>query len=475
MLFNSFQFAVFFLIFYALYLRLGHRAQNRLLLIAGCIFYGAWSWKFLLLLFLTMTIDYFMALKISEAADQKRKKLFLALSITANLATLGFFKYYNFFADSFQTLLSRLEIHAALPVLHILLPIGISFYTFQAMSYTIDTYRGKVAAVKNYFDFAVFVTFFPQLVAGPIERAAHLMPQILSPRRLSFEKFYEGFYLFFWGLFKKIVIADNLAKIADAVFNSSAPYAGAHVLIGTYAFAFQILCDFSGYTDMARGLGKMMGFDILHNFNLPYFSKNPSDFWRRWHISLSTWLRDYLYIPLGGNTGGTFRTCRNLLIVMLLGGLWHGAAWHFVLWGAYHGLLLILYRVLEPVIKKIPSPGSTTLQTAFKWTNIFFFFNLVCLGWLFFRAGSIGQIGAMLQSLFFNFQPDSIFIIDGIPQALFLTGLLLGMHALQARKNNLLAVFELAVFPRWGLYILAFYLMMGLATGAAKQFIYFQF
>ena len=460
---------------YCIYLRLDHRRQNRFLLIASLAFYAAWNWKFLFWIFLTTLVDYRVALELSESEVPARRKRLISISVIANLLTLGFFKYYHFFADNLQALLNSFGLHASLPVLNIVLPLGISFYTFQAMSYTIDVYRRQVQPVRNFYDFAAYVTFFPQLAAGPIERAPHLMPQFLSPRVVTFEKFYEGCYLIFWGLFQKIVLADNLAKIVNPVFEAAGPYSGGQVLLATYAFAFQIFCDFSGYSDMARGLAKLMGFDIMINFNLPYFATYPGDFWKRWHISLSSWLRDYLYIPLGGNKNGTLLTFRNLFFVMLLGGLWHGAAWHFILWGAYHGLLFILYQCIDRAGWKRPAFFSGKRAQVWSFFKGFFFFHLVCLGWLFFRAKSAGQIGEMLNALFFHLDLRAVWQSPGFTPMALLIALLLAVQVLQYRKKNPLAVFGLPTVVRWGFYVLLFHLMAAFGMGTAAQFIYFQF
>ena len=293
MVFNSLQFAIFFVVVYGLYLVLDHRAQNRMLLVASYIFYGAWDWRFLGLLFVTTLIDYLVALKIHATQDTGKRKFLLLISLISNLAILGFFKYFNFFTSSLHELLSVFGMPLSIRTLHIVLPVGISFYVFQSLSYTIDVYRRKLEPTKFFFDFALFVAYFPQLVAGPIERATHLLPQILKPRRFSLGQFYEGSHLIFWGLFQKVFVADNLAAIVNPVFAASPPYDGAKVLLALYAFAFQIYCDFAGYSNMARGLGKCMGFDIMVNFNLPYFAANPREFWQRWHISLSQWLFDH--------------------------------------------------------------------------------------------------------------------------------------------------------------------------------------
>ncbi|HOU36689.1 MAG TPA: MBOAT family O-acyltransferase, partial [Candidatus Omnitrophota bacterium] len=375
MVFNSFAFLVFFVIVFSLYLALDHKRQNIMLFAASYVFYAWWDWRFLFLLAASTVIDYFCGLKIHGSRDVRERRFFLWCSIAANLGILGFFKYYNFFVSSLQSLLIRCGISIEPPMLHIILPLGISFYTFQTMSYTIDVFRGNIAPTRKFVDFALFVSFFPQLVAGPIERASHLLPQVSAPRTLTLEKFAQGCYLIFWGLFQKMFIADNLAKIVDPVFAARAPYQGGMVLIALYAFAFQIYCDFSGYSNIARGLGKCMGFDIMINFDLPYFSSNPRQFWQRWHISLSRWLKDYLYIPLGGNRKGGLMTYRNLGLTMLLGGLWHGASWTFVVWGLYHGVLLVIHRATEPFLKNIRLPAFPLISKPLALFRTVFFFQ----------------------------------------------------------------------------------------------------
>ncbi len=328
----------------------------------------------------------------------------MSLSIAANLSILGFFKYFDFFADSFARLLSTFGMEADWPTLNIVLPVGISFYTFQTLSYTIDVYRRKLDPTKSFLDFALFVAFFPQLVAGPIVRASHLLPQILRPRRITSPEIDAGLFLILWGYFKKVVIADNVGLIANQVFGDYGQYQGIDIVIGTLAFAVQIYCDFSGYTDIARGLCKLMGFDLMLNFRLPYLADSPSDFWQRWHISLSSWLRDYLYIPLGGNRHGELATYRNLMITMLLGGLWHGAAWTFVIWGAYHGVLLCVYRAASDcrhifAVQDSYSRGNSTVQSSIRALRISIMFGFTLLGWLIFRSESPQQILEMLVNV----------------------------------------------------------------------------
>ncbi|MFO1490970.1 MAG: MBOAT family O-acyltransferase [Kiritimatiellia bacterium] len=355
MVFNSFVFVLFFLVVYGLYVILRHRAQNVLLLVASYVFYGWWDWRFLSLVFASTLLDYVCGLKIVD--DPVRRKLWIGISMTGNLGLLFFFKYFNFFAASTAALLHSLGLEAGWTTLNIVLPVGISFYTFQTMSYTLDIYRGTLAPTRSLLNFSLYVAFFPQLVAGPIERASHLLPQVEKPRRPTYQGLREGFWLILHGYLLKVVVADNLGPFADEIFNHPESARGLAVPLALAAFAFQIYGDFAGYSNIARGLCKWMGFDLMVNFRMPYFATNPSDFWRRWHISLSTWLRDYLYIPLGGNRGGPARTHRNLLLTMVLGGLWHGAAWHFVAWGLYHGLLLSGHRLLQPLLDRLRPAG----------------------------------------------------------------------------------------------------------------------
>lgn len=475
MVFNSFQFLWFFLVFYGLYRALGHKGQNRLLLVASYVFYGAWDPRFLLLLGSSTLMDYYCALRIGRADDEAERKRFLYLSICGNLIILGYFKYFNFFVESAADLAALLQVPFHAPLMRVVLPVGISFYTFQEMNYTIDVYRREIKPCASLPDFALFVSFFPHLVAGPILRATSLLPQILAPRKVDRDKINEGGFLIFWGLFEKVVVADNLAKIADSVFSAPAPYNGVAVLLGVYAFAFQIYCDFAGYSHMARGLGLLMGFDIMNNFNLPYFSVNPRDFWQRWHISLSTWLKDYLYVPLGGNRAGPLMTYRNLALTMLIGGLWHGAAWTFVAWGAYHGSLLIAHRLLEPALARLsPSSGRGT-QIWFA-ARALIFFHLVCVGWLFFRAQSMHQVYGMLRALVFDLR-----LVQGTDVLRYafrfasVTWLLLALQAFEFRRKDPLAVLKLPGWTRAGVYAAMLFQFVLYGAAAGKEFIYFRF
>ena len=397
MLFNTGRFAVFFLLVFTANWLLGRRwrAQNVLLVAVSQWFYATWDYRFLALLWFSMLVDYFVALRLDASADPKRRKRLITFSVSVQLGILGVFKYLNFFVDSAATLLARLGLHAHPVALGIVLPVGVSFYTFQTMSYTIDVYRRVIPAERNFLSFATFVSLFPQLVAGPIERARRILPQINAPRSLPTDHLYAGCTLILFGLYKKVFIADNLATVVDAAFSHTATLTRAESILALYAFAFQIYGDFSGYTDIARGCARLLGFDFALNFRHPYLARNPSDFWQRWHISLSSWLRDYLYIPLGGNKGSSARTLRNLFLTMLLGGLWHGASWTFVIWGAYHGLLLVVHRLLKPTLNKLQPKGALG---AGLWsvTRGAFLFHLVVLGWLPFRAHSLTEIKDVL-------------------------------------------------------------------------------
>jgi alginate O-acetyltransferase complex protein AlgI len=403
MLFNSFAFALFLPTVLALYwLVRNTRWQNALLLGASYFFYGFWDWRFLSLILISTGVDYIAGLRVHASRETAggvstaAARRWLTLSIATNLGILGFFKYFNFFSDSFADVLTTFGVQSQPLYLNIVLPVGISFYTFQTISYTVDIYRGQMAPTRRLIDFALYVAFFPQLVAGPIERAKVLLPQIIGERRFDQARFMDGMHLIFWGLFKKVYVADNLAPVVNSAFAASDP-TGFQSLIGVYAFAFQIYCDFSGYSDIARGAAKCLGIELMQNFRYPYVAVNPSDFWRRWHISLSTWLRDYLYIPLGGSRGGAWTTYRNLGLTMLLGGLWHGATWLFVVWGAYQGVLLIVHRLATEGREVTRAPGVP--GSLVHGLKVVLMFQLVCLGWMIFRGESVAQIISMLSAV----------------------------------------------------------------------------
>ena len=469
MLFNSLQFAYFFILVFALYYGLSHRMQNRFLLIASYVFYGAWDYRFLTLILASTVLDYFCGQKIHSSRKKSKRKFFLICSMAGNLSILGFFKYFNFFADSLQDLLAVFNLSISTPILTIALPVGISFYTFQTMSYTIDIYRRKLKPTKEPLDFALFVAFFPQLVAGPIERAVHLLPQILKPRPKDWAMFTEGCRLALWGLFKKMVVADRLAIYVDAVYNNTYQHSSLTFLLATIFFAFQIYCDFSGYSDIARGISKMLGFDLMVNFRAPYFAKNLREFWRRWHISLSTWLRDYLYISLGGNRGGSLLTYRNLILTMLLGGLWHGASWNFVIWGAIHGVFLVINRY-----RNASDKGDSLFVSGVKVLSTF---TIVLAAWVFFRAETFGQAIYILQSVF---SPQIVlFMEEGVLRHVVnglmgITVVILIDYLAERRNTDDVLLFKSKVVTWVVSYALLFgIILFGVAQG--EQFIYFQF
>lgn len=389
MLFTSLAFLGFATIVFLVYPKLHLQRQNAFLLGASYIFYGYWDWRFVILLLIPTVVDYHVGLKLQASSNAKRRKLLLFLSLTVNLGILSFFKYLNFFLDSTAVVLGALGLEPHIPLLKIILPIGISFYTFKSIGYSIDVYRRKIKPTENFIDYALFLSFFPQLMAGPIERASNLLPQISQPRQITKEKFFMGLNLMLLGYFKKVAIADTLAPIADNIFRAPEGMSSGVLWTGVYAYTFQIYGDFSGYTDIARGIALVLGFETMENFNAPYLSRNITEFWRRWHISLSTWFRDYLYIPLGGNRHGKSRTYANLIVTMLFCGLWHGAAWNFVLWGLLHGFYLMGHRMLRGGNK----PGFSQLQTSLgrvsEFFKIFMTFHLVALAWVLFRAPSL--------------------------------------------------------------------------------------
>lgn len=403
MLFNSLQYFIFLPLVLVVYYHVRHRAQNTFLLLASYYFYGSWDYRFLALLIASTVVDYIVGLRIAGAREQGNADLarrWLLVSLITQLGILGFFKYFDFFIGSAESLLSGLGISASWPLLHIVLPVGISFYTFQSLSYTIDVYRGELEPVRRLDDFALYVAFFPQLVAGPIERATSLIPQVQRPRVVTRTNWDRGLYLILVGLVRKVVIADGAALLVDRTFASPHQFGPLQLAAGLVAYSLQIYGDFAGYSNIARGSALLLGFDLMRNFRHPYFARNVSDFWRRWHISLSTWLRDYLYIPLGGNRKGRRRTYINLMITMVLGGLWHGASWNFVIWGTLHGVYLVIYqaaRRLRPAFLKSRPPSNSAIGN---FLAVACTFVLSTFTWLFFRSHDVATTTAYLGGLF---------------------------------------------------------------------------
>jgi alginate O-acetyltransferase complex protein AlgI len=525
MLFNSSIFAVFFAFFFPLYLLVRRNIfwRNALLIVASYAFYGWWDARFLILVAISTAVDYLAALgasgktvrprdvlksaaflaavtlgsllfarrdawlaplvaagmllalgwikAIGHVAPQRRPRLWLYLSLFTNLGILGFFKYFNFFVGSLVSLLEIFDVKLDAPTASIILPVGLSFYTFQALSRTIDCYRRRFEPQYSIVNYAAYHAFFPQLVAGPIERAGHLMPQFEMTRPLDAHSFFSGALLFVWGLYQKIVIADNVAPIADMVFSAPAGQTSAATLAALLAFTLQIYCDFCGYSNMARGLARCLGFDLMMNFNLPYFARTPSEFWQRWHISLSSWLRDYLYITLGGNRKGQTRMYANLMVTMLLGGLWHGAAWNFVIWGGWHGAIQVLYRTMriDRLIERWPcsTPQGFLLHVC-AWASTM---SLVVIGWVFFVAHTLPDTRAVLTALAGT---------TGYPNNAFWTlaayGAPLALVEVYQRSSGQLEVLNVGPFiVRYTAALSVLLTIIAFSARGGREFIYFNF
>jgi D-alanyl-lipoteichoic acid acyltransferase DltB (MBOAT superfamily) len=460
---------VFLAIVVAVYWRLDRGPQNMLLLVASYVFYGWWDPRFLGLIALSTLVDFVCARAIARTSVGARRK-----ALVINLGFLAVFKYFNFFVDSFAVTLETLGFHhVPVATLRILLPPGISFYTFQEVAYIVDVYQGKLEPAESLVDYALFVSLFPHLIAGPIQRPGHLLPQVQAPRELDGDKFFDGMLLILSGLFRKTVIADNCALIADAAFSGRmGPATLPVVLIGTYAFAWQIYGDFSGYSDIARGSAQLLGFHFMVNFRQPYLATSLQDFWRRWHISLSTWLRDYLYIPLGGNRNGEPQTYRNLMLTMILGGLWHGANWTFVIWGAIHGGGLAIERAGRRVLG-LAREESGALASASTWVRRLVIFNLVCLAWVFFREPSLGDALTFLRGLgTWTWTP----VYAMAARFLFVTALMLFIVDVFSEWRGEEYLLETAVHARRVAVGAGFMLLVTLfAANQLNAFIYFRF
>lgn len=460
MLFNSLQFLLFFIAVTSLYFALPHKRRWLLLLLASCWFYLAFIPVYIFILFFTIAIDYFAGIAI-EKNSGKRKKVFLIASILANIGVLVFFKYFNFFSFNTGLLLSHLGLESHMPVLNIILPIGLSFHTFQALSYTIEVYRGKQKAEKHVGIFALYVLFYPQLVAGPIERPQNMLHQFREVHEYDRQRFRDGIMMMLWGLLKKVVIADHLALLVDPVYQHPGLFSSTEIIIATVFFAFQIYFDFSAYSEIAFGAAHLMGFKLMENFRTPYFSKSVSEFWKRWHISLSSWFRDYLYVPLGGNRVSQPRIYINLLIVFLVSGLWHGAQWGFVIWGGLHGLYLVFAQIRDKLFPKMPS-----MPVALQVMSVFM---LSWFAWIFFRAGSLSGAKSIFKGIAQGSWSISHF---QLPEILFCFLLILlisikeyfhNVYELNVKKNFFAKVLILVVL----IYFFGFF--------TENQFIYFQF
>ena len=398
MLFHTGTFAIFLAILLPLYFASGLKWQNRLLFVGSYIFYGWWDWRFLALLVISTIIDFDVGVRLGSTADPLRRKLLMLLSTCGNLGLLGVFKYFDFFSQSAADLLNLLGMRASPFLLDVVLPVGISFYTFQTLAYTLGVYRRQFEPCRNLLNFALFVAYFPQLVAGPIERAENLLPQLERPRRVDNQMLWSGSRLILQGLFKKMAVADAVAPFVDEIFTDPARHPGPTLLAGGDLFALQIYGDFSGYTDMARGVSRVLGIELMLNFRQPYLSTNISEFWRRWHISLSVWLRDNVYIPLGGNRKGAVRTRINLMATMLIGGFWHGAGWTYIIWGGLHGLYLSAHKLMLDA-RAESSSDAAPMGLPSRIFKTVFTFHLVCLTWIFFRAKDLSAVGEYLAGL----------------------------------------------------------------------------
>jgi len=491
MLFNSPTFVVFFIIVFSLYWALRERrAQNILLIAASYVFYGTWSWKFLLLLIFSTGFDYTCGRVIGSTTHPRRRRAFLIASIAANLTLLGTFKYAGFFTRQAADLLDALGLSVHPWILSIVLPVGLSFYTFQSLGYVIDVYRGKLPAVRSLPEYALYVAFFPQLVAGPIERATHMLPQYRRERVFSGSAVESGLLLALWGLFKKVVIADNLAPYVNAVFRDPSAYSGAGLATAVLFFSFQIYCDFSGYSDCARGIARTLGFDLMVNFNLPYFSRNPVEFWRRWHISLSQWFQDYLYFPLAMRfmrKGGWASKYKDHIISFVLIGLWHGANWTFIVFGLYWGLVVALYLFLQEFFNELPEESALRRNAALlaavplrAVVATLVTFAIAWFGWLMFRAESLTQAAHITMRLFSTSGANDVVRAD-VMSSVWLWAMIAALWAVEwiywRFPSSLSAVNGAPVrriFWRYALAVSILVTYLGPQT-KALPFIYFQF
>lgn len=472
MLFNSIDFAVFLIIVYALYWAVGSRRvqlQNLLLLSASYVFYGWWDWRFLALISFTTLYDYCAAICIGNTQNRQVRKLWMISSVIINLGILCFFKYFNFFIQSWIDMLHAFGYDGSVATLNIILPVGISFYTFQAMSYTIDVYHERIKPSKNLISFATYISFFPQLVAGPIERASRFLPQVQNRRIFSYKQSVEGLRLILWGLFKKVVIADSLSIAVEQVFSYYYAETGSSIMLGAIMFTIQIYCDFSGYSDIAIGTAKLFGIELSSNFRFPYFSKNIVEFWRRWHISLSQWFRDYVFIPLGGSRGKRSKVIRNIIIVFLLSGLWHGANWTFVVWGALHGAVYLMYVYYG---KQISNYALQTLKLpAFLIAASGIVLNsaVLVVSWVIFRAESIDKAYLLLKKMtLMLFTP-----MKHTEMLWYIIPFIVIEYLIRNDERNPIRIkYRL---PRYLFYSILIILIMIHGEDNGEQFIYFQF
>jgi alginate O-acetyltransferase complex protein AlgI len=474
-LFNSFTFIVFFMVVTALYFALPHRCRWAMLLLASCVFYMFFIPVYILILFATILVDWLAGIGIEDSADPRRKKAYLLMSILSVCGTLFVFKYFNFFNENAASIARALGWRYPISALRLVLPIGLSFHTFQSLSYVVEVYRGRHRAERHLGIYALYVMYFPQLVAGPIERPQNLLHHFHEEKRFETERVRDGLFLALWGLFKKVVVADSLAIYADAAYNWSGHQTGTTLLVATYFFAFQIYCDFSGYSDIARGISRVYGIELMRNFDTPYFATSISGFWSRWHISLSTWFKDYVYIPLGGNRVSLARNFANLFFVFMLSGLWHGANWTFVAWGSLHGAYLVGERLLR-MLRARPSVSSAldlvpaALRRAFAWAVTF---HLVLVAWVFFRADHVGTAFRVLRRIATVRGP--LFFDPVIVQGLLGIALVVGLDLFHRRVEFWENLRRYPLAFRWGYALALIFAVVLLGIDGGAQFIYFQF
>lgn len=482
MIFNSIEFAIFLPVVFLLYwfvFQKNLRVQNMFLLLASYFFYGWWDWRFLSLIFFSSVVDFFVGLQMAKTNQGGKRKLLLLISILVNIGFLGFFKYFNFFAESFSEAFTLLGVPFEASRLNIILPVGISFYTFQTLSYSIDIYRRKIEPTRDAIAFFAFVSFFPQLVAGPIERAKNLLPQFYKPRKADVGKAVDGLRQILWGLFKKIVIADNCATYVNEIFSHSDTYSGSTLVLGAILFAFQIYGDFSGYSDIAIGTARLFGFNIMRNFAFPYFSRDIAEFWRRWHISLSTWFRDYLYIPLGGSRGSTWQKVRNIFIIFIVSGFWHGANWTFIAWGALNAIYFLPLLLLKRNRQNLEIVAQGTLMPSFRELGgMLFTFGLTVFAWIFFRAEDMSHAFSYILGIFSSslFSLPNFHHMEGIGYTLMLILFFVVVEWLGREQQYAIE----KVGMGWERYLrLGFYyvlvFMIFYFSGEQQDFIYFQF
>lgn len=478
MLFNSFNYALFLPLIFILYwfvTKKSLKLQNIMLLVASYYFYSCWDWRFVFLLAFSTLLDYGSGIMIFTANKQLTKKIWLILSVGINLGFLGFFKYYNFFIESFAEMLGAMGFKAHYATLSVILPVGISFYTFHGLSYVFDIYYNRIKPTYNLVNYTLFVSFFPLLVAGPIERATHLLPQIEKPRYFDYQKAVDGLRQILWGLFKKVVIADNCAEFANQIFNHSGDHSGSTLVLGAVFFSFQIYGDFSGYSDIALGSARLLGFELLKNFSFPYFSRDIAEFWRRWHISLSTWFKDYLYIPLGGSKGGNWMRIRNTFIIFLVSGFWHGSNWTFIFWGALNALF-----IMPSIIRKTNRNNIDIVAQGRVFPNLKEIFQVVTtfalatFAWIFFRAESLSHAFSYIGGIFNR----SLFTAPAIVPALLFAFIAFFIVIEWMGRENNYAIEKLGLrMPmvfRWVFYLILVASVF-LFSGTEQEFIYFQF